>query len=197
MKKRYRDEKGRFCKQWQTPEAKAKAKARRQTPEYKAKERARDKARRQTPKHKARHKAYNKRPENIAKDKARQQTPEYKANQKTWRESPEGKALRRASQALIKAKRLKRHMLLDKAGRKAIAEIYVNCPDDWHVDHIVPILGKTISGLHVPENLQYLPDWVNHMKGNRWEESWAEHTIDTPLEEKIKAYQLNLSLIHI
>ena len=81
--------------------------------------------------------------------------------------------------------------MLDKAGRKAIAEIYANCPDDWHVDHIAPLLGKTISGLHVPENLQYLPEWVNHMKNNRWEESWAEHTIDTPLEEKIKAYQLN------
>jgi hypothetical protein len=27
------------------------------------------------------------------------------------------------------------------------------------------------------------------MKGNRWDNSWAEHTIDTPLAEKTKAYQ--------
>ena len=52
-----------------------------------------------------------------------------------------------------------------------------------------PLLGKTISGLHHPDNLQYLPAWVNCMKGNRWDDSWASHTMDTPsLEEKIKAY---------
>ena len=170
MKKRYRDEKGRFCKQWQTPEAKA----RRQTPEYKAKE----KIRHQTPKYKAQAKAIQQKPKVKARVKARLQTPE-------------GRKQVRALSARKRAKRLQREISLDEAGRKAIAEIYANCPDDWHVDHIAPLLGKTISGLHLPENLQYLPEWVNHMKGNRWEESWAEHTIDTPLEEKIKAYQLN------
>jgi len=213
MKKRYRDEKGRFCKQWQTPEFKAKEKVKRQTPEYKAREKARrekpenkaklkakrqtpeykayQEAYRQTPEYKAREKARREKPENKAKDRARHQTPEVKARHKAWCKTPEGKAKCREYSAKKKAKRLKRDILLDKAGRKAMAEIYANCPDDWHVDHIAPLLGKTISGLHLPKNLQYLPAWVNHMKGNRWEESWIEHTIDTPLEEKIKAYQLN------
>ena len=182
MKKIYRDEKGRFCKYWQTPEAKAQTKARQQTPEYKANQ----KAHRQKPEVKARIKA---------REKVKRETPEgkakAKAKQQKWQRTPEGRASRRASRALRRARKIQREVLLDEAGKKVITEVHANCPEGWHVDHIIPFQGKTISGLHVPKNLQYLPKWVNSMKGNRWEESWIEHTIDTPLEEKIKAYQLN------
>lgn len=39
----------------------------------------------------------------------------------------------------------------------------------WHVDHIIPLQGKLVSGLHTPFNLQVIP-WVENItKGNRYE----------------------------
>ena len=37
----------------------------------------------------------------------------------------------------------------------------------WHVDHVIPLQGKNVSGLHVPINLQVIPGVENIRKGNR------------------------------
>lgn len=50
--------------------------------------------------------------------------------------------------------------------REKIADFYDNCPDGYHVDHIIPLQGTLVSGLHTLNNLQYLPEKDNIKKSN-------------------------------
>ncbi len=51
--------------------------------------------------------------------------------------------------------------------KKQIIEIYKNCPQGHHVDHVVPRLGDAVNGLHVPWNLQYINKIENLKKGKQ------------------------------
>jgi hypothetical protein len=39
----------------------------------------------------------------------------------------------------------------------------------WHVDHVVPLRGKNVSGFHMPANLQVVPWLDNQRKTNKFE----------------------------
>lgn len=40
----------------------------------------------------------------------------------------------------------------------------------WHVDHVIPLRGKKVSGLHVWNNIAVIPAVINLSKGNRYYE---------------------------
>jgi hypothetical protein len=52
------------------------------------------------------------------------------------------------------------------ADLEKINKFYIECPDGYTVDHIIPLSGKFVSGFHVDYNLQYLTRSENSKKNN-------------------------------
>ena len=80
-----------------------------------------------------------------------------------------------ANWAQRNAAKKSRTIPLSPEHRREMKGIYAECrkrnrtrPRAWHVDHIVPLQGKTVSGLHVPWNLRIVPATVNVRKAAKW-----------------------------
>lgn len=52
---------------------------------------------------------------------------------------------------------------------KLLQEAHKNCPDNYQVDHIIPITNENVCGLNVPWNLQYLSAFDNNSKNNKFD----------------------------
>jgi hypothetical protein len=95
---------------------------------------------------------------------------------KRYKQTPKGKANTLANDAKRRAAKLQRTPpWLDIVQNAEIEFTYEYCAAlrsiglNYHVDHIVPLQGKTVSGLHVPWNLQVIPADENIRKANRFE----------------------------
>lgn len=78
--------------------------------------------------------------------------------------------------AAYRASKLKATPLwLEDEDYERISEMYtvakmfqIYTGQEYHVDHIVPLQGEIVCGLHVPWNLQILPGTENQSKSNRY-----------------------------
>lgn len=86
-------------------------------------------------------------------------------SQKKWRDKNPRHILAKLRERQLKIKQ----RLPVWANLKEIEEFYINCPSGYHVDHIIPLQGKQVSGLHCRENLQYLSAIENIRKHNKFE----------------------------
>ena len=86
---------------------------------------------------------------------------------KEWKRLNPGKVA--ASNQLRRARKLQATpKWLTKDQIKEIEMIYINRPEGCHVDHIIPLRGDGVCGLHVPWNLQYLSSGENLRKNKRY-----------------------------
>jgi hypothetical protein len=73
------------------------------------------------------------------------------------------------------------------ANNETIISIYFNCPNNYHVDHIVPLNSPIVCGLHWEQNLEYLSGPENLTKGNyHWPTMTAQE-----VREATKFYTLH------
>lgn len=103
--------------------------------------------------------------------------------------TPEREAQRCRDKSNRRATRAKQARIIDEFTAFVTSEAHElrklrnNSTDiEWHVDHIIPLKGKQICGLHIWSNLAVIPKTQNLSKGNKlalhdqWKEGLQEGT---------------------
>lgn len=109
----------------------------------------------------------------LSNGKEKQRTLKCKTNKANWRKKNKGRVNSwTAKRYLAKIQRTPKWLTQDQL--KEIEDFYLMAqqletvfPWKQSVDHIVPLQGSTVSGLHVPWNLQILSAKANIQKGNK------------------------------
>ena len=102
-------------------------------------------------------------------DKTEQGRMSKKLRNQRYFATERGKAVNRAKVAKYKAAKLQRiPVWITKDELNMMRLFYIKCPQGFDVDHIVPLQGRNVSGLHVLSNLQYLAKEENGRKANKF-----------------------------
>jgi hypothetical protein len=104
---------------------------------------------------------------------AKHKEKDNESNRRWHKENKDAAAALRAKRRAAKLKRTPKW--LTKEDYEKIKSIYAlavflneTTDNEWHVDHIIPLQGKLVSGLHVPDNLQVIPARENLIKKNKY-----------------------------
>ena len=65
-----------------------------------------------------------------------------------------------------KARKIAGDRAVPWANEAKLKQVYRLCPTNLSIDHVIPMKGELVSGLHVAENLDYVFPNENHDKGN-------------------------------
>jgi len=107
--------------------------------------------------------------------KKNEKVEENRQRARDWYYNNRAKAISRIRERTLKQKTATPDWLTEEQ-KQQVESFYEHAKDCsvvsgevYEVDHIVPLQGENISGLHVPWNLQVLPRDVNRAKSNKYD----------------------------